>query len=611
MSKKGIVFAAAALVLLLGSAISCAPAPDRDKTPPPETPRPQEGALSPALPFDRILPYDELTQLLRSWAAARPGIMDMQSIGTSPGGRELWLVTISNRATGPAFEKPAILVDGNIHAMEWTGGVAALNFIRRLLRDFGKDEKVTRLIDTRSVYVVPRLSPDGVEAALRAGRIIRSSAPSGGEGPTPGLRWRDIDGDGRIVFMRYRDPNGPWKASPADPRLLVAREPDEAGGAYWRVLPEGTLEGYDGGTISVPPALEGVDFGTLFPDDRPSPPSQRGGNQPPDTAPEIAAYVEAIGKRPNILVHVTCHTFGGALLMPPVNPDEGMPANDRHVFATWSAKGSELTGYEALSYLDLRGGRDLERHISTEIGWLYHGRGIFPFITEFWNPLRAAGIKVEGPMSLWLGGFHGVEDELKLLRWNDRELGGRGFVPWHPFTHPKLGPVEIGGWDKVHYWYNAPFESLEKEVEPHADWLIYLALSSPRLEIRSLSAEPAGERLWRVRAVVENTGWLPTNGSQKALDNKLVGDVAAELSLPPDGHLVEGARLRSVGQLAGRSDQRSTATWWGYEPGAKDRAVIDWTVSAPAGTKVSVIVRHDRAGTVRKDIRVGTPRPAG
>ena len=39
--------------------------------------------------------------------------------------------------------------------------------------------------------------------------------------------------------MRFRDPNGPWKQHPEDPRLLVPRAPDETGGDYWRVLREG------------------------------------------------------------------------------------------------------------------------------------------------------------------------------------------------------------------------------------------------------------------------------------------------------------------------------------------------------------------------------------
>lgn len=597
-------FAIASLLVVLGTAVACSQAPECDDNSRMAAWAQPESPILPELPFDRILRYDEMTKLLQDWAAARPDIMEVNSIGPTPGGRELWFVTITNHATGPAAEKPAILVDGNMHALEWIGGVAALDLIWRLLREYGKDERVTRLVDTRCVYVLPRLSPDGVEATLREGRIVRSAVRTHlDERPAPGLHMRDIDGDGRIVFMRFRDPNGPWKASDVDPRLLIARQPDEIGGDYWRVLPEGMIKDFDGVAIPVLPALQGVDFGTDFPEDRTTAPLKGEGDKMSGENPEVAAYIRAIEARPNIFAYVTCHSFGGAFLMPPVNPDEKMPPNDRHIFTMLSAKGVELTGYDALTWLELRGGQDLDRHIFTEIGWLYNIRGIFPFITEFWNPLREAGITLEGPMSLWLGGFHPVEDGIKLLQWNDKELGGRGFAPWRPFDHPQLGPVEIGGWDKVHYWYNAPFERLEKEVAPHSDWLIYLALSSPRIEIRSFSAEPAGEGQWRVRLVVENTGWLPTHGSQRALDRQIVGEVTVKLSLPTDACLVNGAPLRKMGQLAGRSEQRSTATWWSYQPGTADRAALEWTVSASAGAEISVTVSHDRAGTARGDLR--------
>jgi murein tripeptide amidase MpaA len=561
------------------------------------------GTLLPGLPFDHILTYDELTALLQGWAAARPDIFEVRSIGTSPGGRELWFVTMTNVATGPAIEKPALLVDGNMHALEWTGGVAALNFIWTLLRDYDTDERVRRLVDTRCVYVLPRLSPDGVEATLREGRIVRSVVrPDQGEASVPGFQMRDIDGDGQVVFMRFRDPNGPWKVHPDEPRLLIARRPDEAGGEYWRVVPEGTIRGYDGETITVPPALEGLDFGGFFPDDRDTPPP--GGAPNPDArlVPEVAAYVNAIRNRLNIVAHVTCHSFGGGVLMPPINPSEQMPQSDRLTYAAFGEKAVELTNYDLMSYLDLRAGQALDVHIPTEIGWFYNTYGIYSFITEFWNPLRAAGITLKGSMSLWLGGLHPVEDELRLLRWNDEELGGKGFVPWHRFDHPQLGPVEIGGWDKIHYWYNAPFDRLQKEVAPHADWLVTLGLSSPRLEVRSFSAEPTEKDNWRVRLVVENAGWLPTNGSQRALDRKIVGGIVAELALPAGAYLVEGDLRREIGQLTGRSEQRSTVTWWGYSPGTPDRAVIEWRVAAPAGTEVSVTASHARAGTVRSKL---------
>ncbi len=558
------------------------------------------------LPFDHIMKYEELTQLLRAWQAARPGLMRLESIGTTPEQRPIWFLTLTNEQTGPASAKPALLVDGNMHATEWAGGVAALHFTWRLLRDYGTDERVTRLLDTRAVYVLPRMTPDGVDATLTQGRFIRSvprAYPS--ERGRPGIHPSDVNGDGRSVFMRIRDPNGAWKQSDADRRLLVPRAPDEAGGDYWRLLPEGMIEAYDGATIADPPSREPLDFGANFPGDRGSGPPNASAGPYPASEPEVAVCVAAIEKRPNILVHVTCHTFGGLILTPPVNVTEKLPDVDRRAYETLAAKGAQLTGYRAMSYLDLRA-EDRETHIPSAFGWLYDRRGIFSFITEFWDPLRAAGISLEGTTaSAWLWGYHPPEDELKLLRYSDKELGGDGFVSWRPFDHPQLGRVEVGGFDLIRYWYNVPFHRLEKEVGPHSDWLLYLGLSTPVIAVRSFSAEPAGEDLWRVRLIVENRGWLPTNGSQQALDQSVVDGVTAELLLPAEARLVDDEVQRSLGQLDGRAGQRSATTWWSYTPGTPDRAVADWMVAAPAGTTMKAVVSHARAGSVAAQTTLG------
>lgn len=561
----------------------------------------------PALPFDHFMPYEEFTRLLHDWAAARPGLVKLESLGRSVEGRDVWFLTLTNPATGPASTKPALLVDGNMHAVEWTGGVAALNFTWTLLRDYGRDARVTRLLDTRTVYVLPRMTPDGVEATLLGGKIIRSALrPAAGEAAESGLRMRDLDGDGQIVFMRYQDPNGPWKVDPRDPRLMVPRGALDEGGEAWRVVPEGLIEGdYNGETFEVLNALDGIDFGVFFPDPRDPVPEGAVADPDPARVPEVAAYVKAIRERPNIFAHVTCHNFGGLLLTPPVNPDETIPPADKRFYQAMGEKIAASMGYVPMSYLDLRGGRELDQHIPTEMGWLYNRLGVYSFITEFWNLLDAAGIEVDGPVSSWLGGAHPIDDELKLLEWNDRELGGKAYVAWHEFDHPQLGPVEIGGWDKVNYWYNPPLAWVQKEVAPHADWLLELGLSSPLIAIRSFTATPSGDGQWRVRLVVENTGWLPTSGSIKAADVKAVAGVQAELGLPAGATLVTGARTRDAGQLAGRSEQRSLATWWGYEPGTPDRAVVDWTVAAPESTVLSVALTHPRAGTAAAEVTLG------
>lgn len=559
-----------------------------------------------ALAFDHILHYDELTKLLQAWASERPGLLKVESIGKTAEGRAIWFLTLTNTGTGTALAKPGMVVDGNMHATEWAGGVAALDFAWRLLRDYGTDANVTRLLDTRTVYVLPRMSPDGVEATLVQGRFIRSvDRPYPRPNAAPGIHSEDVDGDGRTVFMRYRDSNGPWKEYAADPRLMVRRAPDETGGAYWRVLPEGTITDYNGVTIADAPARDPLDLGANFPADLGNAPPSATWGPYPTSEPEVAAYVRAIADRPNIVEHVTCHTFGGLVLTPPVNENERVPESDRQTYRTLAQKAAELTGYDAMSYLDLRA-VDRESHIPSAFAWLYNRRGIYSFITEFWNPLKAAGITLKDTTeSGWLFGFHPVEDEVKLLRWSDRELGGQGFVPWHSFKHAQLGNVEIGGFDLIRYWYNIPFDRLRKEVGPHTDWLIWLGLSTPLLGTRSFSAEPLDGGLWRVRLVVENRGWLPTNGSQEALDQRAVEPVVAALRLPAGARLVVGTVSQPLGQLAGRSVQRSTATWWGYTPGTPDRAFADWIVAAPSGTTLTAEATHDRAGTATASLVLG------
>ncbi len=557
------------------------------------------------LPYDHVMRFDEMTKLLQGWAGAKPDLVQLESLGKSPQGRDMWFLTITNRATGAAGEKPALVVDGNMHATEWGGGIAALDFVHKLLDAYGKDARVTRLLDTRTVYVLPRMTPDGVEETLDQGRFIRSVGRPYPTSSPAGIIPQDVDGDGRAVFMRFRDPNGPWKAYAGDKRLMVPRAPDETGGEYWRVLPEGMIEDYDGVTIPDEPEHEALDFGANFPADMGTTASQTAGLYP-TSEPEVAAYIGAIARHPNIVAHVTCHTFGGLVITPPVNIGEKLPTADRAAFDALAGRAAELTGYRAISFLDLRSGDDKEGYRPSAFGWLYNRRGIYSFITEFWNPLKAAGVDLSNTLeSTWLWGYHPVEDELKVLRWSDKELAGDGFVAWKPFTHPQLGAVEVGGFDVIRYWYNMPFDRLEKEIAPHSEWLVQLGLATPRLAVRSFTAEPAGSELWRLRLVVENTGWLPTNGSQQALDMKIVGPVTAELTLPAGAKLVEGAAARELGQLAGRNIQRSTASWWGYTPGTPDRAFADWIVAAPAGTRFAVKASHDRAGTVRADVVLG------
>jgi murein tripeptide amidase MpaA len=544
--------------------------------------------------YARIPTYAELTELVHAWAAEAPGLVTVDSIGQSWQGRDIWLLTVTDRATGDPSTKPALLVEATIHSAELTAGMSALHLTHRLLTGHGSDEQVSRLLERCTVYVIPRLSADGAEVVLAEGRYVRSSVrPHPSAERAPGLHELDVDGDRRVLFMRQPDPDGPWKRSTVEPRLLVRRDPDEYGGDYFRLFVEGEVVGYDGLSVPIAPVYEGLDLAANFHSDWQDMPRRSttaggyGGSEP-----EIAALKRAVEDRPNITAYVSCHTFGAVHLHPPLNDGDVVPTADAEVFAELGAMASARTGYPAMSYNDLK--HVPYRVKGGQLAWFYHERGILSWITELWNPLRAAGIEHFHPAK-WLVD-HPESDDHALIRWSDDELDGQGYVDWYAFDHPQLGPVELGGWDLVHYWYNPPLNRIEAEVAPHTDWLVALGLTLPRLAVRATTVTQVGPGVHRVRVAVANTGWLPTSGTRKAADRAQCGPVVVEAVVTGDADIVSGAGPTELSQLAGRHDARTTTTWWGHDPGTPDVAVHEVLVQVRGMAELTVTARHPRAG---------------
>ena len=163
------------------------------------------------LKFDRFYRYTELTAFLAGLAKRNPRLFRIETIGKSHEGRDIQLVVATNAATGDAESKPGFWVDGNIHAAELMASTACLTILDHLERGYGSDADVTRLLDTRALYICPRINPDGAEWALAdKPKFIRSSTRPYpfDEEAIDGLNVEDVDGDGRILSMRIRDPNG-------------------------------------------------------------------------------------------------------------------------------------------------------------------------------------------------------------------------------------------------------------------------------------------------------------------------------------------------------------------------------------------------------------------
>jgi murein tripeptide amidase MpaA len=217
--------------------------------------------------FDKYYTYAELTDALHQLAAAYPQLAKLYSIGKSPQGRELWLMELTNYATGPAESKPAYYADGNHHAGEVTGSMVALYTIHQLLTGYSSDPKMARLLDDYTFYILPRVSPDGAEVYLTSPDTLRSAPrhyPF--SEPQPGLHAADVDGNGEILLMRVKSPLGEWKAALGDPRRMEKRLPDEDGGEYYRLYTEGYIVEHQAGTpFPAAPHKWGLDLNRNYP----------------------------------------------------------------------------------------------------------------------------------------------------------------------------------------------------------------------------------------------------------------------------------------------------------------------------------------------------------
>lgn len=475
--------------------------------------------------------------LLEGWAQFFPRLVRVYSIGKTLKGTSLQLIEITNNDTGPASEKPAYYYDGNVHSEELIGAEVALYFAWRLLTGFGKDDRVTALLDTRAVYIRPKFNPDGADVALSSVHNPRSTPrphDDDGDGLLDEDPPNDLDGDGVITQMRRPNPNGAWTFSEVDPRLNERRPPGQSGGVYFDLLSEGYDDDDDGRFNE--DDIGGIDLNRNFPRNWGMEFEQPGAGPYPLSEPESAATIEFLHNHRNVTGIFHGHSNGGFLYrLPSTTSWDNFDAADQRLILELAQRYQQSTRQPAVpSYSDGRS----HRH-GTLISWGYWDYGVLGFVPEFW-----AGIGEDQDGD-------GQISELERLKWNDSHLKGLGFARWKQFNHPQLGQVEIGGWRRRFTIRNPPVGQLRAELEKYLDWMLYLAELTPRVQI--LNSSVAGLEVPDLKKVlfeVANVGYLPTFLTRRALSNRSAQPVRVVVE-PQDCQLLMGAGRTAIGHLAG------------------------------------------------------------
>ena len=546
--------------------------------------------------YDHYYKYAEIAEILKGYAAEYPGFCRLESIGTTPQGRDMLLLSVTDLSTGGFENKPALFIEANIHAGEVTGSMTVMFTLDTIFSNLD-DPKIAGTLKTHTLYALPRISPDGSEYYLTDPGTLRS-APRLHPFPElqPGLQRKDMDGDGVIRLMRVKTPYGAWKVSSKDPRAMVRRQPDDTEGEFYNIYDEGYIEGeWDGLEITPAPMPFANDFNRNFPLAWAPESGQAGAGDYPLSNPETRANADFILAHPNICGIVNMHTSGGQNLYPPgwENPSKA-DQEDMALNKTISRLAHEENGYPMLNIsADYLGNSTANGSFDD---FSHFALGIPSMSIECWDLLERSGIKVTYPPKDDKTDEENETELLAMLKWVDENVSPDYYQAWREFDHPQLGKVEIGGCDVKYISQNPPPAFLEQEVEKHTRFFLRFINILPQLTLEKVETKKLGEGVYLVEAVIGNRGYMSTYLLKEGMKSKKLKGVSLELT---GLEILDGKAKNDVGHLLGNS---------GYMAGMWDislftarrgnmQKAVRWVVKGNPGDKFSIDVTSGKAGS--------------
>lgn len=580
--------------------------------------------------------HAELASELKSIATAHADIVQLHRLGASRGGRAIEGLRLAGAAVAEDKARPALLLVANLDGARVYSSAVALQHARSLAERYATDEAVKALLDSTTVFVVPRANPDAAEARFTSPRFEQRASGAGVDDDRDGRMGEDppadVNGDGTIAWIRVKDADGEWREDPTDARALVKADRNKGEHGVYLLWPEGRDADGDEKVAEDAPLDARVDKN--FPGGWEQHAKEAGVF--PTDEPEARALCDFVLAHPELAL-VVVYDAQDSL----VGEVKGV-ADDAPSVKRIPPEGVLESDAKALGELGKRYRKATQSAVKAEGGdrgtfarWCYEQRGLLVLSAALFDiPLEEkkkedkkgeekedteAGEGAEGAEQQAQAPAEGEKqpdeapkaeaakeenepedknkkkdgekddepkpsDDAKRLKWIDAAGAEEAwrFVPWTPFEHSELGPVEIGGL--------APYARLEPPAaesgviaRKHLDWFLTLGELLPRVEIAECTRERLGEGLQRVTVVIENDSYLPLL-SRSARRTETIRPAKVKLVLPAAGK-----------RLGGNAQELCTDL-----PGSGGRVEYSWLVQGPDGMELAVTVETTHAGTATR-----------
>jgi len=499
-----------------------------------------------------------LGRRLASIAKQDPNLIRVKTIAQSPGKRKVWLVEVGQGAEADRKTRPAMLLVAGIEGNDLIGSSVTVSWIEHLVDQYESDNEIAKLLQTTTVYVIPRLNPDSAERFFAQPKFETSLNSKPVDNDHDGLvdedGPEDLNADGLITWVRVEDREGDYILDSADDRLLVKADHLKGEVGRWRYLTEGIDNDHDEQWNEDGPG--GVNFNRNFPCNYEFFAPNAGLHQVSEA--ETRALADFAIEHPNIGIVVAYGAADNLLKTPEATP--AAPASGTAILAVGHGLEARATGRSrgrkptsAIDQNDLSYYRVMGEKYREAIGlkkemqgascpgtfsdWMYFHRGRLSLAACPWSPAIAIELSKAGQTEektdprfggeklapAEAGGDEKVSDKSKTdqekhneqqrkeLKWFD-EHAPEAFSRWQPMEHPDFPGqrVEVGGYRPFSH-SNPPAAMIEDIAARHADFVTKVAQQLPRIGIRKVEAKHLGENVYEVKIQMENTGFLPTS----------------------------------------------------------------------------------------------------
>lgn len=492
--------------------------------------------------------FAQQTNRVDALAKNYPQLAKVRSLTKTVGGKNIWQITIG---TGNTENKPAIVVVGGVEGNHLLGTELAIGLAEKLLQGSGTDS-VKALLAKTTFHVFPNMSPDAMEQYFAKVKYERQGNATNTDDDRDGAvnedGFEDLDGNGKITWMRVESAVGDFRNHPDNPGVVLKADATKGEKGKYLLLTEGIDNDNDGAFNE--DGEGGNWFNKNFTYKHPS--FSPGAGEFAVSENETRALLDFLFEQFNVYAVVSFGSNNN--LSTPYTYNATAAAQP--LIGAWLQQDVRVDSMVSELYNKSVNMKDAPKTSAAGgdfLSWGYYHYGRYSFSTPGWWIPKTKPDSTKGEKA-----FTTEDATANYLRWANQQGITNINTEWKTIQHPDFPnqKVEVGGIDPF-VFTNPPYKLVPDLVKKHTAFLVKLAAHQPELDIANVRTEKLGNGLTRITLDIMNKGALASH-SKLGERSYWVKRINVKVNTSGNQSVISGKKIQVLNSLEGYSSQQLT-----------------------------------------------------